>query len=104
MKSVVWYFYRTFWGILHAVAWGGWLAAGAPVGEEWWDIIAPLFWLKMTSYGVVWLFTHTFSRQSYLFYQNLGYSMHLLFVAAFGLDFVLFFTLLSFVRWSILLF
>ena len=104
MLSVVLHFYKNFWIILHVVAWGGWLAVGAPIDEEWWGMIAPLFWLKLASYGVVWLLMQTFSRQGYLFYQNLGYSPTALFVGAFGLDMVLFFTLLTTIRWSLLLF
>ncbi len=104
MLSVIWLFYRNFWVFAHAVAWGGWLMAGLPLGEELWSFLALLFWLKLFSYGVIWLLMQTFSRQGYLFYQNLGYSILGLFAGAFGLDMVLFFGLITLISWSISLF
>ncbi|WP_169704908.1 hypothetical protein [Runella slithyformis] len=79
------------------VSWAGWLAAGAPAGDDLWGIFMPLFWLKFISYGVVWYFMHTFSRNAYLFYQNLGYSITHLFIGAFCMDVVLFFSALGLV-------
>lgn len=78
--------------------------AGLPLGEELWLFLELLFWLKLFSYGVIWILTHTFSRQGYRFYQNLGYSIPMLFVGAFGLDLLLFFGLLTLISWSISLF
>jgi hypothetical protein len=104
MLAVILLFYRNFRVFTHAVAWGGWLVAGAPSGEKLWSFLALLFWLKLASYGVIWVLMQTFSRQIYLFYQNLGYSITALFAGAFGLDLLLFFGLLMFVSWSILLF
>ena len=104
MLSAVWLFYRNFWVFTHAVGWGGWLVAGLPTGEELWSFLALLFWLKLFSYGVIWILMHIFSRQVYLFYQNLGYSIMTLFAGAFGLDLLLFFGLLTLISWSISLF
>jgi hypothetical protein len=104
MLSVILLFYRNFWIFTHAVAWGGWLVAGAPLGKDFWSFLALLFWLKLFSYGVIWFLMHTFSRQVYLFYQNLGYSINWLFAGAFGLDLLLFFCLLVLISWSISLF
>jgi hypothetical protein len=104
MLSATWLFYRNFWVFTHAVAWGGWLMAGLPLGEELWPFLGLLFWLKLFSYGVIWILMQTFSRQGYLFYQNLGYSIPMLFVGAFGLDLLLFFVVLTFISWSISLF
>ncbi|MEZ4902563.1 MAG: hypothetical protein R2822_12835 [Spirosomataceae bacterium] len=104
MLSIVGLFYRNFGFFTQAVAWGGWLLAGVPVGEAFWSFIAPLFWLKVASFGVVWYFMQTFSRQVYIFYQNLGYSIPLLFIGAFGLDMILFFGLMALIEWIILLF
>jgi hypothetical protein len=104
MLSAVWLFYRNFRVFTHAVAWGAWLIAGAPLGEELWSFVVLLFWLKLFSYGVIWVLMYTFLRQIYLFYQNLGYSITTLFVFSFGLDLLLFFGLLTIFSWSISLF
>lgn len=104
MLSTTWLFYRNFLVFAHAVAWGGWFMAGAPLGEEVWSFVALLFWLKLFSYGVIWIYMQTFSTKVYLFYQNLGYSITALFVGAFGVDMVLFFCLLTLISWSISLF
>ncbi len=99
MLSCVWLFYRQFWIFSHAVAWGGWLVAYAPLDESLWMMFAPLFWLKLVSFGIIWYFMHTFSRSTYLFYQNLGYAVSHLFAAAFLLDMLLFFGSLSIMHW-----
>ncbi|MFN8345837.1 MAG: hypothetical protein U0X91_12570 [Spirosomataceae bacterium] len=104
MLPVILLFYRNFRIVTHAVAWGGWLVAGTPMGEKLWSFLALLFWLKLASYGVIWVLVHTFFRQVYLFYQNLGYSVTVLYAGAFGLDMFLFFGLLTIISWSSSLF
>lgn len=101
MLSVVWLFYRQFWFFTNAVSWGGWLVAQVPLGDDLWLLFGPLFWLKFASFGVIWYFMHTFSRQKYLFYQNMGHSISRLFVGAFGLDMLLFFGGLALINWLI---
>jgi hypothetical protein len=104
MLSVTWLFYRNFLVFTHVIAWGGWLMAGLPLGEELGSFLVLLFWLKLFSYGVIWMLMQTFSQQVYLFYQNLGYSITTLFVGSFGLNLLLFFGLFTLISWGISLF
>ncbi|RDB07650.1 hypothetical protein [Runella aurantiaca] len=101
MLSAVWLFYRQFWFFTNVVSWGGWLVAQVPLGDDLWLLFGPLFWLKLASFGVVWYFMHIFSRQKYLFYQNMGHSIPRLFVGAFCLDMLLFFGGLALINWLI---
>lgn len=98
MRTCVWLFYRPFGAFTQAVSWAGWLVAGIPSGEAFWSMFMPLFWLKLISYGIVWYFMRTFSRHTYLFYQNLGYSVTHLFIGAFSMDMVLFFSALGLIN------
>lgn len=98
MFTCIWLFYRPFAVFTLAVSWAGWLVAGAPAGEELWGLFMLLFWLKLISYGVVWYFMHTFSRHTYLFYQNLGYSVLHLFIGAFCMDMALFISVLGLIN------
>ena len=75
--------------------------AQVPLGDDLWLLFGPLFWLKLVTFGVVWYFMYTFSRQKYLFYQNMGHSVLRLFVGAFCLDILLFFSMLAFINWLI---
>lgn len=104
MVSIVWLFYRKFWIFTQMAGWGGWLMGGMPLGEDIWDLVGALFWLKLASFGFVWYFMNTFSREQYLFFQNLGYTINGLFIKAFGLDLVIFFGLISLVQWIITVF
>ncbi|WP_428658696.1 hypothetical protein [Runella sp.] len=98
MLSCAWLFYRQFWIFSNAVAWGGWLVAGAPINNEVWLMFAPLFWLKLASYAVIWYLMQAFSKHTYLFYQNLGYAVSRLFVGAFLMDMLLFFGALALIK------
>lgn len=103
MLTCVWLFYRQFGIFTHAVSWAGWLVAGAPLGEDFWLMIMPIFWLKLISFGIVGYFMHIFFRHTYLFYQNLGYSVTRLFMGAFCVDMVLFFSALGFIKIAVAL-
>lgn len=95
-------FYRKFRWFTIAVSWGSWLVFQSPMGEKLFVFLNAFLWIKLFSNAVVWYLTLAFNRRSFLFYQNLGFAIWQLFIAAFVWDlfvFVVGLTFLQLLRW-----
>ena len=57
------------------------------------------FYLKILFYGITWYLISQLSASQFTFYQNLTLSIRRLFVLAFAIDFILFFTSLFLLQW-----
>lgn len=58
------------------------------------SVFAPVFWFKVITMSLIYLFVNARKRNEYYYYQNLGVSKTLLWTSSLILDFSLFFVLI----------
>lgn len=58
-------------------------------------IIAPLFWFKLITLGIIILFINSYKRNEFYYYQNSGVSKMLLWVSTLLLDITLFIAIIT---------
>jgi hypothetical protein len=59
------------------------------------SIFTVLFWLKLSTLGLAFIFINSYKSKEFYYYQNLGLSRTFLWVSTLGFDFSLYIFLLS---------
>jgi hypothetical protein len=83
-------FYKSFWIYTVAISVGAWYALEAPLYADFLRILPAFILIKLVTHVLVLYLNHTLYAEQLFFYTNLGISAMRLYVAALGLDLLLF--------------